>query len=171
MDARAAVDDRVDQPADGGGKHRNAAGGRLERHDPERLVPRDARDDVGGAEQLGHAAPSHGAEQANAVLHAVLTRERKQAPSLRVAGELVTNAYKHAFPADRGGTLTVRLGRTGSEATLQVQDNGVGIDLDRLAHSAGLRIAEALAGQVDGTLHFANRPQGGAEVRLTFRAK
>jgi nitrate/nitrite-specific signal transduction histidine kinase len=28
-----------------------------------------------------------------------------------------------------------------------------------------------LAGQVDGTLRFANRPQGGAEVTLTFRAK
>jgi two-component sensor histidine kinase len=88
-----------------------------------------------------------------------------------VAGELVTNAYKHAFPADRGGTITVRLSCADGQATLQVQDDGIGIDPDRLARSAGLRIAEALAGQVDGTLRFANRPQGGAEVTLTFRAK
>lgn len=88
-----------------------------------------------------------------------------------IAGELVTNAYKHAFPADRGGAVMVRLHRANGQSTLQVQDDGVGIDLERLTRSAGLRIAEALAGQVDGTLSFANRPEGGAEATLTFKVK
>jgi two-component sensor histidine kinase len=85
-----------------------------------------------------------------------------------VAGELVTNAYKHAFVEDKGGQLTVKLRDLGEYAMLTVRDTGPGIPGDPFAASAGLRIAEALASQVDGRLKAKNHPTGGAQFRLTF---
>jgi two-component sensor histidine kinase len=85
-----------------------------------------------------------------------------------IAGELVTNAYKHAFGDEKGGRLTVKLRDLGEYAMLTVRDTGPGITGDPFAASAGLKIAEALASQVDGRLKAKNHPNGGAQFRLTF---
>jgi two-component sensor histidine kinase len=85
-----------------------------------------------------------------------------------IAGELITNAYKHAFASDSGGQLTVKLRDLGEYAMLTVRDSGPGIGNDPFPASAGLRIAEALAAQVDGRLKAKNHPTGGAQFRLTF---
>jgi two-component sensor histidine kinase len=85
-----------------------------------------------------------------------------------IAGELVTNAYKHAFDEERPGQLTVKLRDLGEYAMLTVRDSGPGIAGDPFSASAGLRIAEALASQVDGRLKAKNHPAGGAQFRLTF---
>lgn len=85
-----------------------------------------------------------------------------------IAGELVTNAYKHAFGDDSPGQLTVKLRDLGEYAMLTVRDSGPGIAGDPFSASAGLRIAEALASQVDGRLKAKNHPAGGAQFRLTF---
>jgi two-component sensor histidine kinase len=85
-----------------------------------------------------------------------------------IAGELVTNAYKHAFGEERPGQLTVKLRNLGEYAMLTVRDSGPGIAGDPFSTSAGLRIAEALASQVDGRLKAKNHPAGGAQFRLTF---
>ena len=85
-----------------------------------------------------------------------------------IAGELVTNAYKHAFAEDRKGQLTVKLRDLGEYAMLTVRDSGAGISGDPFSASTGLRIAEALASQVDGRLKAKNHPAGGAQFRLTF---
>ncbi|HEX2115908.1 MAG TPA: sensor histidine kinase [Alphaproteobacteria bacterium] len=88
-----------------------------------------------------------------------------------IAGELVTNAYKHAFTTDKAGQLTVKLRDLGEYAMLTVRDTGPGIGTDPFTRSAGLRIAEALAAQVDGRLKAKNHPTGGAQFRLTFPVK
>jgi two-component sensor histidine kinase len=45
-----------------------------------------------------------------------------------ILNELLSNALKHAFPADRTGEIRIQLGRTRSgEIQLQVADNGVGV--------------------------------------------
>jgi two-component sensor histidine kinase len=85
-----------------------------------------------------------------------------------ITGELVTNAYKHAFGEDDPGQLTVKLRNLGEYAMLTVRDSGPGISGDPFSASAGLRIAEALASQVDGRLKAKNHPDGGAQFRLTF---
>jgi two-component sensor histidine kinase len=85
-----------------------------------------------------------------------------------IAGELVTNAYKHAFGDEKGGRLTVKLRDLGEYAMLTVRDTGPGITGDPFSASAGLKIAEALASQVDGRLKAKNHPTGGAQFRLTF---
>jgi two-component sensor histidine kinase len=85
-----------------------------------------------------------------------------------IAGELVTNAYKHAFAPDTAGQLTVKLRDLGDYAMMTVRDTGPGIGSDPFPASAGLRIAEALAAQVNGRLKAKNHPTGGAQLRLTF---
>ena len=52
--------------------------------------------------------------------------------------ELVTNAYGHAFPNGRSGTIAVTLSQSGGEATLTIKDDGVGFDTDAGANGTGL---------------------------------
>jgi two-component sensor histidine kinase len=88
-----------------------------------------------------------------------------------ITGELATNACKHAFPPGQGGAIMVRLGARDGEVALSVHDTGVGIAPERIAKSTGLRITEALAGQIDGQIRYERRPEGGATVHLTFRLR
>jgi two-component system, sensor histidine kinase PdtaS len=85
-----------------------------------------------------------------------------------VALELVTNAYKHGFPGERDGEVTVKLQRHEEFARLIVADNGVGSGR-RGTDGSGLMLIEALAGQVDGKLKIGARPGGGTKARLTFK--
>ena len=84
-----------------------------------------------------------------------------------IASELVTNACKHAFAGSRAGVISVRFKIVDGHAMLTVRDTGEGL-AEIKGESSGLRIAEALAGQVDGSLRGKNLPEGGARFRLTF---
>jgi two-component system, sensor histidine kinase PdtaS len=44
-----------------------------------------------------------------------------------VVNELITNAYKHAFPENREGTITVELSKRKDSLDVWVQDDGIGI--------------------------------------------
>ncbi len=85
-----------------------------------------------------------------------------------VALELVTNAYKHGFPGERDGEVTVKLQRHEDFARLIVADNGIGSGR-RGDGGSGLMLIEALAGQVDGKLRIGPRSGGGTRARLTFK--
>ena len=73
--------------------------------------------------------------------------------------ELVTNAYKHAFPAARQGRITVELTRQGSNLRICVADDGVGKPTG--AHdNIGSKIIRGLTQQLDAKLSEGNRPEG-----------
>jgi two-component sensor histidine kinase len=85
-----------------------------------------------------------------------------------VVNELLTNAFKHAFPGDRRGRVQVRVERSGQRIALSVADDGVGIPPggpQRAGH-IGLELVHALARQLRGTLEFHQPP--GTRVTLTF---
>ncbi len=90
------------------------------------------------------------------------------APWALILNELLSNAFKHAFPEGRGGRILVsfREAEPGS-LELAVQDDGIGspagID-SRNAESLGLRIVGILTRQLDGVL--AHAPCAG--TRLVF---
>jgi len=99
-------------------------------------------------------------------------------PCSLIVNELVSNAFKHAFPR-RGGTLVSARGvpevrielhcHKPGECRLVVSDNGVGLppDLDlEKAHSLGLRIVTLLTRQLHGTFHVER--DGGTTVIITF---
>jgi PAS domain S-box-containing protein len=84
--------------------------------------------------------------------------------------ELVTNSFKHAFPAGRGGTIHLRLrqDRPGS-CVLSVGDTGIGLpdDLDvRTTASLGWHLVHLLTEQLRGTLHLERH--AGTTVTITF---
>ncbi len=81
-------------------------------------------------------------------------------PLALLVNELVTNAFKHAFPPgerDRG-IIHVRLCRVGPAIELSVRDDGVGItprqELGRPS-SLGLSLVDGFAQQLDGTVSLA----------------
>jgi len=88
-----------------------------------------------------------------------------------ILNELITNAIKHAFPNRREGEIEITLQvQNAGYATLQVNDDGVGIpsDMDvRMTKSLGLRLIRTLTRQIDGEFQFL--PVGaGTRAQLTF---
>lgn len=89
-----------------------------------------------------------------------------------IMNELITNAFKHAFPSGRKGNLWIKLRKKGEKrAELTVRDDGVGFPagLDfRKAESLGMVIINTLVDQIDGKLELLKGKGGGTEFRLTF---
>jgi two-component sensor histidine kinase/CHASE1-domain containing sensor protein len=88
-----------------------------------------------------------------------------------LVNELVTNAYKHAFPAARRGTITVGLALDGDTARLTVSDDGVGLapDFDPVsARSLGFQLVPLLVDQLGATLR--RIPASGTAFEVSFPA-
>jgi PAS domain S-box-containing protein len=86
--------------------------------------------------------------------------------------ELLSNALKHAFPGDRGGTVDVEFHRQGGSLSLTVRDDGIGlpVDLDfATAETLGVQLIRALTVQLDGTLEQERR--NGTLIRVVFPAR
>ncbi len=88
-----------------------------------------------------------------------------------IVNELVSNAFMHAFPGERGGEVVVGL-QGGEDGTihLTVRDDGVGLPLGfniRAADSMGMQLVTMLADQIDGTIEV-DRSRG-TEFHLAFR--
>ncbi len=87
-----------------------------------------------------------------------------------VVNELVTNAFKHAFPNGQLGTVEVHFYQDPQDKlNLAISDNGIGIDpkidlnnCDRL----GLRLVKILARQLNATVQF--ETHSGTTVKLAF---
>jgi two-component sensor histidine kinase len=93
-----------------------------------------------------------------------------------IVNELVANAFKHAFPGERTGVITVSLGdqtpaesREKKRMILAVSDDGVGIPEGMESgkqDSLGLHLVRNLASQLGGTVEV--RRDGGTTFRITF---
>jgi PAS domain S-box-containing protein len=88
-----------------------------------------------------------------------------------IANELVTNAFKHAFPGGRG-RIDVAFARSEDQLVLRVIDDGVGLpagfDLTSLS-SLGLQLVQTLSEQIGGVLGV-ERGDRGVAFSITFRA-
>ena len=83
-----------------------------------------------------------------------------------LANELVTNAFKYAFPDDRGGTIRVILKRVDATwAELRVIDDGVGCTGEP-RQGLGTRLTALLARQLGGTIA---REAAGPGCRVVVR--
>lgn len=89
-----------------------------------------------------------------------------------IVGELVTNAYKHAFSDRDGGTVTIEVAEIGEGLRLVVSDDGPGLpaDADRpeRSESLGWRMIRSLAQKHGGTIEVDG--DDGFRVTLTFEA-
>jgi two-component sensor histidine kinase len=73
-----------------------------------------------------------------------------------IINEAVTNAYKHAFPDQMAGEITISLSQVGSQHVLKIEDNGIGFDIQNRSSSFGLDILEGLVEQIDGSLRYSS---------------
>jgi two-component sensor histidine kinase len=73
-----------------------------------------------------------------------------------IVTELVINALKHAFPGHRSGKIMVDYAKVGSDWTLSVTDDGVGMPADAASAKPGLgtSIIAALARQMDARVQI-----------------
>ncbi|MCW5734796.1 MAG: response regulator [Enhydrobacter sp.] len=80
-----------------------------------------------------------------------------------IVTELMTNAYKYAYPEDRRGEIRVVLRRAGDGLlTIAVEDDGVGWKGTGVAQGTGLgtRIITAMAGNLQTTVDYEPVPKG-----------
>jgi two-component sensor histidine kinase len=87
-----------------------------------------------------------------------------------ILNELISNAFKHAFPGERTGEIEVELRLVGEQQCLiRVRDNGVGVpeglDITKTS-SLGLQLVHGLAKQLNGTVEL--RREGGTIFEVKF---
>lgn len=88
-----------------------------------------------------------------------------------ILNELITNAYKHAFPDSDEGNIYVKLYQEGEGLTLYVRDDGVGLppDLDlENPTSLGMTLIQTLSRQLSGS-HTFRRTEEGTEFEMHFK--
>ncbi|MFC3075028.1 sensor histidine kinase [Shinella pollutisoli] len=80
--------------------------------------------------------------------------------------ELVINALKHAFPGQHPGTIVIDYCSTGSDWTLSVTDDGIGMPTGNLAPKSGLGtgIVEALARNLESEIQVSDANPGTAVI-------
>ena len=84
-------------------------------------------------------------------------------PLALVVSELLTNAFKYAFPAGRTGVVRVGVHCTDDKICLTVADNGVGLPDDfsiLRSGSLGMKIVRSLSRQVGGTVEIDDNAPG-----------
>ena len=92
-----------------------------------------------------------------------------------IVNELVTNAFRHAFPRQSAGRIEVDLGEIGErEFRLSVRDNGRELPEDfdpRTADSLGLRLVHAFVDQIGASLEIIRSPGTEFVIRCTANAR
>jgi PAS domain S-box-containing protein len=83
-----------------------------------------------------------------------------------VVTELVTNAFKYAYPAPRSGTIRAEGRRTpGGRVEVVIQDDGIGFSTMREG-SLGYGLVRTLVGQIGGEMEIQTEP--GLRVTISF---
>lgn len=87
-----------------------------------------------------------------------------------IVNEVVSNAFKHAFPDGMEGKVAIHLHRDDDTgyALLVVEDNGIGFDPDQPAKGIGRRLISALTQQLGGDSHTGAVETGGSRFMLRF---
>jgi two-component sensor histidine kinase len=86
-----------------------------------------------------------------------------------VVNEVVSNAFKHAFPDGTDGRIVVALTRVDNgRGRLTIEDNGVGYDPATPAKGIGQRLIKALTLQLTGESKIESAPGGGSRFVLEF---
>jgi two-component sensor histidine kinase len=84
--------------------------------------------------------------------------------------ELLSNAFRHAFPGDASGEVRVSIGRTaGGRISLEVSDDGIGLperfDASK-TETLGYQLVHGMVDQLKGELSFGSGQ--GLSCRVSF---
>ena len=103
----------------------------------------------------------------------VTLHAEKAIPCGLIVNELVSNAFKYAYPSGQGGEIRVNLAEDpAGRITLSISDHGVGLPAGfdcSNSHSMGLPLVEPLARQIGATLTVNQQGGiGGRPVKFNF---
>ena len=94
----------------------------------------------------------------------------KMIPLGLIVNEVLTNAYKHAFPNGKAGHISFDLGENDDSVELMISDNGVGMpEESELEPKLGMEIISDLAEQLDA--HYSMKGTSGTVFSLVFAKK
>jgi len=85
-------------------------------------------------------------------------------PLAIVTHELISNACRHAFPDERGGSIAVAFSRAVGGVSLVVRDSGVGAD--GVTPGEGLSLVKGLVEHLGGVMSIETAPGAGVGVRI-----
>lgn len=105
----------------------------------------------------------------NLAIESILLNLDSAIPCGLIVNELITNAFKYAFPAGKEGEISIELKRNNNRVTLSVADNGVGIDKQvdyKTTESLGFQLINSLVTQIEGELHYENN--NGTKFTVSF---
>jgi two-component sensor histidine kinase len=135
-----------------------------------------ARADIGVylTELAREVATAHGAEARGVTVTVDAEPIRLSPAQVTPLGlslsEVLTNAFKHAFPEGRSGSIRVQAREHDGEVEVVVRDDGAGfVGTPRREGSLGLTLISVLARQLRGAYSFSS--DNGAVFRLTFPAQ
>jgi len=86
-----------------------------------------------------------------------------------IINELVSNAFKHAFPNGKSGKIHIRLSAIDHLLILQIQDDGIGFPAKLNPHrteSLGLTLVATLVHQLKATIEMKNN--NGVQIEIVF---
>jgi two-component sensor histidine kinase len=89
-------------------------------------------------------------------------------PLTLLSVEAVTNAYRHAFPNGRTGTVTLHFSVEEGQALLCVRDDGIGFETTSDEKSMGYQLMNGFAHQLGGALEIKSGAGSGTIVSLSY---
>ncbi len=95
-------------------------------------------------------------------------------PLALLLGELISNAFKHAFPNQKKGILEVILKKEEDFLNLQIADNGPGFSCEeagRTRKTFGIKLVEKLVQQMQGNLEIQNSHGTRILLKIPFQSK
>ena len=94
-------------------------------------------------------------------------------PLALIVTEIVTNSVNYAFPGERMGTICVNLKQSDTDLTLEISDDGVGLDrVPDAAHARngiGMRLIHGFSRQLGATLRVNHGNGTSYTIRLPRR--
>jgi two-component sensor histidine kinase len=98
-------------------------------------------------------------------------RDEWHMPLALILNEAISNAFKHAFPDGRNGTIDIKLTAIDREAHLAIQDDGIGLPADfdgSATPGLGLKVIGVFAEQMRGKVSLENITDRGLIFDLRF---
>jgi two-component sensor histidine kinase len=81
-------------------------------------------------------------------------------PLAMIINELITNSFKHAFPENRFGTITISYSCEQGRFHLEVADDGVGAPASQHTGGSGCRTVRQIIDTLHGTIDWQSGPDG-----------
>jgi PAS domain S-box-containing protein len=95
-------------------------------------------------------------------------------PCALLVNEIVSNAYKYAFPGLKSGTILIEMKKAGGKIDLAISDNGVGFPAEynfEKSESLGMQLVQALSSQIEGDLKVSQENGSSFEVIFPYPKK